>query len=63
MGNVHFWDKDGKETVVDKTWGYKMDEKGSMRIVLHHSSLPYKPTSVIATNSKAKTETVKKKVN
>ena len=63
MGNVHFWDKDGKETVVDKTWGYKMDDKGSMRIVLHHSSLPYKPTSVVATNKKAKTETVKKKVN
>lgn len=44
MGNVHMWDKDGKETVVDKTWGYKMDEKGNLRIILHHSSLPYKPT-------------------
>lgn len=43
MGNVHMWDKDGKETVVDKTWGYKMDEKGNLRIILHHSSLPYKP--------------------
>lgn len=43
MGNVHMWDKDGKETVVDKTWGYKMDDKGGLRIVLHHSSLPYKP--------------------
>jgi hypothetical protein len=44
MGNVHMWDKDGKETVVDKTWGYKMDDKGNLRIILHHSSLPYKPS-------------------
>jgi hypothetical protein len=44
MGNVHMWDKDGKETVVDKTWGYVMDDKGSLRIVLHHSSLPYNPS-------------------
>lgn len=43
MGNVHIWDKDGKETVVDKTWGYKMGDEGDLRIVLHHSSLPYKP--------------------
>lgn len=63
MGNVYFWDKDGKETVVDKTWGYKMDDKGSMRIVLHHSSLPYKLASVVVTTSKAETETVKKMAN
>ena len=63
MGNVHFWDKDGKETVVDKTWGYKMDDKGGVRIILHHSSLPYKPASVAATNGKPKTETTKEKVN
>jgi hypothetical protein len=44
MGNVHLWDKDGKETIVDKTWGYRMDGKGNLRIILHHSSLPYKPT-------------------
>lgn len=43
MGNVHLWDKDGKETVVDKTWGFKMDENGKLRIILHHSSLPFKP--------------------
>ena len=53
MGNVHFWDKDGKETVVDKTWGYKIDDKGRMRIVLHHSSLPYIPANVAAPSSKA----------
>ena len=43
MGNVHLWDKNGNETVVDKTWGFKMDENGKLRIILHHSSLPYKP--------------------
>jgi hypothetical protein len=43
MGNVHLTDKDGNVTTVDKTWGYKRDADGNLRIVLHHSSLPYKP--------------------
>lgn len=43
MGNVRFKDRDGNVTVVDKTWGYKRDAEGKLRIVLHHSSLPYKP--------------------
>ena len=43
MGNVRFTDRDGRVTVVDKTWGYKRDTDGNLRIVLHHSSLPYKP--------------------
>lgn len=43
MGNVRIWNAKGEETMVDKTWGYKMDDKGTLRIVLHHSSLPYKP--------------------
>lgn len=43
MGNVHMWNAKGEETVVDKTWGYKLDEKGNLRIVLHHSSLQFKP--------------------
>lgn len=46
MGNVHIWDKDGKETIVDKTWGYRTGEKGGLRIILHHSSLPYIPANV-----------------
>ena len=41
MGNVSFTDKDGAVTVVDKTFGYKKDANGDMKIVLHHSSLPY----------------------
>ena len=34
-------DKDGQVTKVDKSWGYKLDGNGNLRIVLHHSSLPY----------------------
>lgn len=41
MGNVMLTDKTGKVTTVDKTWGYVRDDKGSLRIVLHHSSLPF----------------------
>ncbi|MCG8490966.1 MAG: phosphoribosyl-AMP cyclohydrolase [Sneathiellales bacterium] len=41
MGHVTFINKDGEATKVDKSWGYKKDEEGNLRIVLHHSSLPY----------------------
>jgi hypothetical protein len=41
MGNVSFTDKDGKVTTVDKTWKFKKDDAGNLRIVVHHSSLPY----------------------
>jgi hypothetical protein len=41
MGKVHFTDKDGNNTSVDKTWGYVKDDAGDLRIVLHHSSLEY----------------------
>ena len=43
MGWVSFTDKDGNITKVDKSWGYKKDAEGTLRIVLHHSSLPYQP--------------------
>ncbi len=43
MGNVFLTDASGKVTKVDKTWGFKKDDKGNLRIVLHHSSLPYNP--------------------
>ena len=43
MGWVSFTDRDGNVTKVDKSWGYKKDEQGTLRIVLHHSSLPYTP--------------------
>ena len=41
MGNVHITNADGTVTTVDKTWGYQLDDEGNLRIVLHHSSLPF----------------------
>jgi hypothetical protein len=43
MGNVSFTGKDGQVTTVDKTWSYVKDDAGRLRIVVHHSSLPYSP--------------------
>ena len=43
LGNVMVTDSANKTTTVDKTWGYIKDDKGALRIVLHHSSLPYQP--------------------
>lgn len=43
LGNVMITDSVNKTTTVDKTWGYIKDDKGALRIVLHHSSLPYQP--------------------
>jgi hypothetical protein len=41
MGNVMITNKEGKVTTVDKTWQFIKDDNGKLRIVLHHSSLPY----------------------
>lgn len=41
MGWVTFTDKNGQLTKVDKSWGYKLDEDGSLKIMHHHSSIPY----------------------
>lgn len=41
MGNVMVTDSKGNTTTVDKTWGYVRGPDGKLRIVLHHSSLPY----------------------
>ena len=41
MGNVMITDKAGKVTTVDKTWQFVKDDAGKLRIVLHHSSLPF----------------------
>lgn len=41
MGNVRFVDASGKTTTVDKTWSFLKEPDGSIRIVLHHSSLPF----------------------
>lgn len=43
MGNVYFEDAKGNKVMVDKSFGYLRRDDGSLRIVLHHSSLPYLP--------------------
>ena len=41
MGWVSLINKDGDLVKVDKSWGYKKNKDGKLKIVLHHSSLPY----------------------
>ena len=43
MGNVMITDKNGKMVTVDKTWEFYKGSDGKLRIILHHSSLPYNP--------------------
>ena len=43
MGCVRLTYKNGDITKVDKSWGYKLDQDGNLRIMLHHSSFPYEP--------------------
>ena len=43
MGWMFMTDTDGGVTTVDKSFGYRRDAQGTLRIVLHHSSLPYQP--------------------
>lgn len=40
-GNVMLTNDKGEVTTVNKTWGWVRDANGALRIVLHHSSLPY----------------------
>ena len=44
MGNVSFTDVKGNQVTVDKTFGYRRGTDGRLRIILHHSSLPYAPS-------------------
>jgi len=41
MGNYFFTQTDGTETKVEYTFGYNITEDGSLKISLHHSSLPF----------------------
>lgn len=41
MGTIFCIDKYGKCVAFDNTWGYKKDCEGNVRVILHHSSLPY----------------------
>lgn len=42
-GHVHFTGADGGEVTVEKIFGYRKYDDGSVRIILHNSSLPYSP--------------------
>lgn len=41
MGWVTFTDRTGDAVKIDKSFGYKRAADGSLKLVLHHSSLPY----------------------
>lgn len=41
MGNVMITNREGNVTTVDKTWKFKKTDDGKLRIVVHHSSLPF----------------------
>lgn len=43
MGNYFFTTTEGNEVKVEYTFGYVEDENGDLKIVLHHSSIPYSP--------------------
>ena len=43
MGNVWVTNKEGKETMVDKTFVFKKGDDGKLRLIVHKSSLPYAP--------------------
>jgi len=51
QGNVYITNKDGQVTVVDKTWKFYKGVDGKLRIILHHSSLPYTPPPKFPTAS------------
>ena len=41
MGWVNLIDKENQKVKVDKSFGYTRDKDGNLKIVLHHSSLPF----------------------
>ena len=41
MGNYFFTDLNGNKTKVEYTFAYIKDDTGELKIILHHSSLPY----------------------
>lgn len=41
MGNYYFTKTDGSEVKVEYTFGIRQMENGELKIVLHHSSLPF----------------------
>lgn len=43
MGNYFFTTPEGDEVKVEYSFGYILDDAGSVRINLHHSCMPYAP--------------------
>ena len=43
MGNYYFTKTNGEEVKVEYSFGYIKDDKGNVKINLHHSSLPFSP--------------------
>ncbi|MFW6246261.1 MAG: hypothetical protein ACOC13_02295 [Tangfeifania sp.] len=41
MGNYFFTDYNNEETKVEYTFGYRKAQNGQLKIVLHHSSVPF----------------------
>jgi hypothetical protein len=41
MGNYYFTTTEGNEVKVEYSFGYIKDNEGDLRIVLHHSSIPF----------------------
>ena len=41
MGNYFFTDPNGEEVKVEYSFGYILNDAGEVKIVLHHSSMPY----------------------
>lgn len=41
MGNYYFTDTKNDEVKVEYSFGYIMDDKGQLKINLHHSSIPF----------------------
>merc|ERR1719313_2304782 len=44
MGNYFFTTPGGDEVKVEYSFGYMLDGDGNVRIILHHSSMPYAPS-------------------
>jgi hypothetical protein len=45
MGNVYLADHQGNETMVDKTFVFRLCSDRQLRLCVHKSALPYSPTS------------------
>merc|ERR1711972_441527 len=53
MGNHYFTSAaDGSVTKVEYTFGYKKNDDGKLRIFLHHSSVPFSPSTPAEATSK-----------